>query len=284
MKKCYREELVGVFGMPVDENPTVVIQEAAFKALGLPFRYLTIEVRPEDLGKAMDGMRAMNMRGINITMPYKTTVLQYLDHVADDAKLMGAVNTIYSKDGKLYGENTDGKGFITSLQKGGVSISGKRVVLLGAGGVARAISVELANAGAEYIQIVNASEERGMVLTELLNENTPVKAEFHLWTGTYSVLPDTDILVNGTSVGFLNSEECPDIDYDTVTKDMIVCDVIATNANTRFLEEAKNRGARTFDGFTMLVYQGALGFELWTGKEAPVEVMANALKAEMAGA
>ncbi len=118
MRKSYRDELVGVFGCPVDENPTVVMQEAAFSAMGLPYRYLTIMVKPEDLGDAVKGLRAMNFKGINLTIPHKVNVLKYLDVVAEDAALMGAVNTVYVKDGLLYGENTDGKGFLKSLTDG----------------------------------------------------------------------------------------------------------------------------------------------------------------------
>ena len=279
MGRNYRDELVGVFGMPVDGNPTVVIQEAAFKELGLPYRYLTIEVKPDDLGKAIEGVRAMNMKGINITMPYKTDVLKYLDHVAEDAMLMGAVNTIYVKDGMLFGENTDGKGFKTTLLNDGVDLRNKRIALLGAGGAARAISVELANAGASFIQVVNVSRGRGEELGALLNSKTPIQAEYHEWDETYRVPSDIDILVNGTSQGMFG--ESPNIDYDTILAKMIVCDVIINPPHTRFLREAEARGARTYDGLTMLVNQGALGFKLWTGLDAPVKVMKDAIEREL---
>ncbi|MDR1389549.1 MAG: shikimate dehydrogenase [Treponema sp.] len=281
MRKSYRDELVGVFGTPIDENPTVVIQEAAFKALNLPFRYLTIEVRPEDLEKAIDGLRAMNMKGINITMPHKTKVLQYLDYIAGDARLMGAVNTIYVKDKKLYGENTDGKGFLLSLKNGGVDTVGKKVVLLGAGGVARAMSVELAGAGVSQITIVNIEREQGQELVTLLNENTSIKANFVFWDTEYKVPEDTDMLINGTSVGlYPNTNQKPNIDYSTIKRNMIVCDVIPNHPHTLFIREAEKRGCRTFDGLTMIVNQGVLGFRFWTGMDAPVDVMMDALKKE----
>jgi shikimate dehydrogenase len=281
MKKSYRDELVGVFGTPIDENPTVIIQEAAFKALELPFRYLTIEVKPEDLGKAMEGLRAMNMKGINITMPHKTKVLQYLDVVAEDAKLMGAVNTIYRKGDKLYGENTDGKGFLLSLKNGGIDLKNKRITLLGAGGVARAMSVELAAAGASHIVIVNIERDQGMELVSLLNEKTQLKADFVFWDMEYKIPEDTDILINGTSVGlYPNTSQKPNIDYTTVTEKMIVCDVIPNHPHTLFLQEAEKRGCKTFDGLTMIVNQGILGFRFWTGMDAPVDVMIAALKEE----
>jgi shikimate dehydrogenase len=281
MRKSYRDELVGVFGTPIDDNPTVIIQEAAFNALSLPFRYLTIEVKPEGLKQAMDGLRAMNFKGINLTMPHKTKVLQYLDFIADDAKLMGAVNTVYVKDGKLYGENTDGKGFLLALKNGGIDLKGKKIVMLGAGGAARAISVELANAGASHIEIVNVGKQRGEELTNLLNEKTSLKATYISWNNEYNIPEDTDILINGTPIGFdPNAEPKPNINYDTIKSNMIVCDVIPNNPHTDFLQEAEQRGCKIFDGLTMLVNQGVLGFKFWTGMDAPADVMTKALKKE----
>jgi shikimate dehydrogenase len=275
----YKAELVGVFGHPVAENPTIVMQEAAFQELGLNWRYLTIEVYPDDLTDAIKGMRAFNMRGINLTIPHKVEVLKYLDEVAEDARLMGAVNTVRREGDKLIGENTDGKGFLYSLREDAqVDSAGKRVVVLGAGGAARAITVELALAGATHLTVVNRSAERGQALVSLLNEKTPVTAEFVQWDDVYTLPANTDVLVNATSIGLYPDVTAkPDLDYDTITANMIVCDVIPNPPHTPFLKEAKARGARTLDGLGMLVYQGAIGFKMWTGLDAPVEVMHQAL-------
>src|SRR5512134_1394589 len=198
----YKAELVGVFGHPVAENPTIVMQEAAFQAMGLNWRYLTIEVYPEHLADAFKGLRAMNFQGINLTIPHKVEVLKYLDEVAEDARLMGAVNTVRREGRRLIGENTDGKGFLRSLREDAqVDPAGKRVVILGAGGAARAMTVELALAGAAHLTIVNRSPQRGQELAALLNEKTPVKAEFVLWDKRYALPPDTDAVVNATSIG-----------------------------------------------------------------------------------
>lgn len=278
-EESYKAELVGVFGHPVAENPTIVMQEAAFDRLGLHWRYLTIEVKPEDLGVAMAGMQAFNMRGINLTIPHKVAVLQYLDEVAPDAQLMGAVNTVRIEDGRLVGENTDGKGFLQSLRKDADSDpAGKCVTILGAGGAARAITVELALAGADHINVVNRTVERGKLLVDLLNDKTPTQATFYPWNDTFAALDDTDILVNATSIGlFPNVDARPDIDYETISAGMIVCDVIPNPPQTPFLQEAAGRGATVLDGLGMLVYQGAIGFKMWTGMDAPVEVMHQAL-------
>jgi shikimate dehydrogenase len=274
----YKAELVGVLGYPVAENPTVVMQEAGFRALDLNWRYLTVEVLPRDLGAAMQGVRAFNMKGINLTIPHKVEVLKYLDEVKPDAALMGAVNTVVRIGGKLVGENTDGKGFMHSLtHDAGVNPKGKNVLVLGSGGAARSITVELAQAGAEQITVVNRSSERGRVLTDLLNSKTSSKAKFIPWHGQYAIPNDTDILVNATSIGlFPNVNAKPDINYDSVTSKMVVCDVIHTPM-TPFLKEAHDRGAKTVDGLGMLVYQGAIGFKLWTGLDAPVDEMYKAL-------
>ena len=277
----YKSELVGVFGHPVAENPTVVMQEAAFQALNLDWRYLTIEVYPEDLADAFKGLRAMNMRGINLTIPHKVKVLKYLDKVAPDAALMGAVNTVRRHGDDLIGENTDGKGFIRSLrQNAGIDPAGKKFVILGAGGAARAIGVEAALAGAKQITIVNRSAARGETLATLLNKQTEANVSFVEWNTSYAVSADTDILVNATSLGlFPNVAEKPNIHFDTITPAMTVCDVIPNPPNTPFLREVADRGATTLDGLGMLVYQGAIGFTMWTGLEAPVAVMHQALQA-----
>jgi shikimate dehydrogenase len=274
----YKAELVGVFGHPVAENPTVVMEEAGFQALQLNWRYLTIEVLPEDLQAAMRGMRAFNMRGINLTIPHKVEVLKYLDEVKPDAALMGAVNTVVRVGDKLVGENTDGKGFMQALrQDAKVDPKGKKVLVLGAGGAARAITVELALGGVQQITIVNRSVERGKGLTELLQTKTPVEAGFIQWQGSFAIPEDTDILVNATSIGLAPlSHEKPEIDYGSIRAGMVVCDVIPAPM-TPFLKEAQARGAKAVDGLGMLVYQGAIGFKLWTGLEAPVEAMYKAL-------
>ena len=280
--KSYRSELVGLFGSPVDENPTVVMIEAGFRELGLDYRYITMEVRPENLEIAVKSLKALGYKGANCTIPHKVEVLRYLDHIAPDAHIIGAVNTIYIKNGETYGENTDGKGFIMSLRYAGVEIKGSNVVVLGAGGAARAIAVELAMAQAGHITLVNRSESGGKILTAILNDKTPVKADFVLWDYTYPIPAGTDILVHATSIGLYPDTGCPNIDYDTILPGMVVCDVIPNPPQTEFIKKAKIRGARTFDGLGMLVNQGRIGFKLWTGKDAPVEVMKAALAKEFA--
>jgi shikimate dehydrogenase len=276
----YKAELVGAFGHPIAENPTVVMQEAGFQALHLNWRYLTIEVYPQDLAAAFVGLRAMNFRGINLTIPHKVEVLKYLDEVAPDAALIGAVNTVRRVGDKLIGENTDGKGFLRALQDIPIDPRGKKVILLGAGGAARAIGVELALAGAEHITIVNRSVGRGQELVDTLNTKTNTPAQLVKWTSAYAIPSDANIVVNATSIGlFPDVDAKPDLAYDTIKANMIVCDVIPNPPHTRFLQETKARGATALNGLGMLVYQGAIAFKMWTGQDAPTEEMYQALQA-----
>lgn len=219
--KNYRAELTGVFGDPVDDNPTGVVEEAAFAAKNLNYRYLTIKVLPEDLGKAMDSVKIFDMKGINLTMPHKIKVLPYLDELSPAAEIIGAVNTVIQKEGKLFGENTDGKGFVTALKNSGETLDKKNVTILGAGGAARAIAVECALNGAAYINIINRSIEKGEELASLIQMKTDSSAKYLNWKNNMAIPSDTDILINATSIGFSpNVTDKPDIDYTSITPEM----------------------------------------------------------------
>jgi shikimate dehydrogenase len=256
------------------------MQEAAFQARGLNWRYLTIEVRPEDLEQAMIGLRAFGMQGVNLTIPHKVAVIQHLDRLSSEAELIGAVNTVVHEGNELVGHNTDGKGFLRSVRDdAGVDPAGKRIVLLGAGGAARAMSAELALAGSAHITLVNRTPNRGQELAKHLSEKTPAEAQFVHWQGEYSVPPEADILVNATSIGlFPNVEEAPAVDIASIRPDLLVCDVIPNPPHTAFLRAVEAVGARTLDGLGMLVYQGAIAFQMWTGVEASIPVMRRALE------
>jgi len=275
----YKEELVGVLGQPVAENPTCVMQNAAFQALGLPWRYLTIEVSPAALPDAVRGLRAMGFRGINLTIPHKVAVMALLDEISPDAALIGAVNTVRRDGDRLIGENTDGKGFLRGVREGlGFDPRGRRVTVLGAGGAARAITVELALAGAAHITVVNRGVERGRALVDHLNARTSTEAQFMNWDQPYRVDDSLDLLVNATSIGlYPDGGAMPDVDLASARSDLVVCDVIPNPPETRFIHAARARGLRTLTGLPMLVYQGVIGFEMWTGQAAPEAAMMAAL-------
>ena len=279
--KNYRAELTACFGDPVDENPTGIIEEAGYRALGLNYRYLTIRVRKEELPAAVAGARAMGFQGFNLTIPHKVAVIPLLDELTQAAKIIGAVNTVVCREGKLIGENTDGKGFLTSLRENGVDPENKTVTILGAGGAARAVSVELALAGASRINILNRSEERGTELAKVVREKTSAACEYFQWKEGTPVPDGTDILVQCTNIGlYPDVTGKPQIDYDTLKPDMIACDVVFNKPDTLFLQEARKRGLKTINGLGMLVNQAAMNFRLWTGREAPAEIMTKALMQE----
>ncbi len=281
MAKNYLSNLVGAFGDPIEENPSVVMMEAAFRAMDLPWRYINFKIAEDGLGEAFTGLKAMNFKGINLTIPHKVNALQYMDQLTSNAQLIGAINTVTVQDGALIGDNTDGRGFIRSLAEQGVDLKGKRLVVLGAGGAARAICVESALAGCASIDIINRSEARGQALCQLVVERTPADAGFVKWVGTAHI-PDCDILVNATDIGLYPDPNRPDIVYEDIHPGMIVQDIIPNPANTWFLQTAARMGARTFDGLGMLVWQGAIAIKLWIGLDAPVDVMKQALEAEFA--
>lgn len=278
----YLDCLVGVFGHPAAENPGVVIQHAAFQAMGLKlWRFLTIDVEPEDLGDAIAGLKAFKMKGINCTLPHKINVLKYLDDISESAQLIGAVNVIVNDNGKLYGDNTDGKGFMESLVNAGIDVAGKTMTLLGSGGAARAIAVEAGLCGAKKIRIVNRprGEARAMELVNLLRDKVGVDAQYVAWTEPYRVTPDVDILVNATSVGlYPNVEAIPDVDLDTIHSGLFVQDVIPNPLSTAFLKEAAKRGAKWNDGGGMLINQAAVNIEMWTGMKPDKQIMYKALE------
>ncbi len=277
----YLDSLVGVFGHPVAENPGVVIQDAAFRKMGLSlWRYLTIDVDPDKLGDAIAGLKAFKMRGVNCTIPHKINVIQYLDELSESARLIGAVNTIVNNGGKLFGDNTDGKGLMESLEHNGVDPKGKKIVILGAGGAARAISVELSLAGARSITIVNRPQDEALAqsLMELLKSIIP-SCGYVPWNGTYRVPADTDILVNATPIGlYPDVDAMPDIDVETILPSMFVQDVIPNPAVTPFLRAAEARGARWNTGAGMLINQAAINIEMWTGRKPDKDVMLKALE------
>lgn len=281
MSKNYRAEITGVFGDPVDDNPTGVMEEAAYEACGLNYRYITLKVTKEDFDDAMRSIRALHMKGMNLTMPHKINVIPYLDELSEAAGIIGAVNTIVVRDGKLFGENTDGKGFVQALKNKEISLTGKRIVILGAGGASKAISVECALAGASSVSVINRTKARADELAEVLTRHTKAAAKGAAWMPKHPIPEDTDILINATNIGLMpDADKKPDIDYDTITEQMTVCDVVFNPAETLFLKEAAAHGAQTVNGLGMLACQGALNFTLWTGVSAPLALMEETLRKE----
>lgn len=280
----FKQELTACYGQPVAENPTQVMIEAAYRHHGLDWRYLTIEVAPQDLRDAVRGARAMGFRGFNCTIPHKVAVIEHLDGLGESASLMGAVNCVVRRGDKLIGENTDGKGFVKSLREL-VDPTGKHVVMFGAGGAARAIGVEVALAGATKITLINRSASRGEQLAQLLADRVKVDVMFVRWDQTYKIPEDADILINATSIGLYPDVTARlDFDVTTLRPGMVVADVIPNPPKTLLVQDAIARQCKVIDGLGMLVNQGIIGVEYWTqattGKQISPEasVMRKALE------
>jgi len=276
--KDFLTPVTASFSKPAGDNPTVVMMEAAYRHHGLPHRYINLEVSPSKLEEAVDGARAMGFVGFNCSLPHKVKVIEHLDELGESAELMGAVNCVVRRESKLVGENTDGKGFLISLRTL-CAPEGKSIVLLGAGGAARAIGVELALAGAERITLVNRTEERGLELAKLLRDKAKIKTDFEVWNSDFEIPSSTDVVINATSIGLApHIEACPRLVLDTLKPGMIVADVIPNPPQTAFLKEARRRGCKTLDGLGMLVNQGVLGIKYWTDVDADPARMRKALE------
>ena len=270
--------LTGSFATPAAENPTVAMIEAAYRHHHLDARYINCEVAPDALGDAVRGARAMGWVGFNCSIPHKVAVIAYLDRIADSAAIIGAVNCVVRRDGRLIGENTDGQGFVTSLRTVADPV-GQTFVLFGAGGAARAIAVEVALAGADSITVVNRDPKRGAELVALVEQKTPARAELVVWDRPYRVPERTNIVVNATSVGlFPDVEGRLNIVLDSLRPHMIVADVIPNPPQTALIRDAKARGCVTLDGLGMLVNQGIISFEHWTGIVGDPTVMRQTLE------
>jgi shikimate dehydrogenase len=274
----FLSQLTGSFAQPAAENPTVAMIESAYRNHGLDWRYINCEVGPLELGDAVRGARAMGWAGFNCSLPHKVAVIEHLDGLGKSSSIIGAVNCAVRRDGKLIGENTDGKGFVESLQEK-VDPAGKTMVMFGAGGAARAIGVETALAGVQKITVVNRSENRGRELVHLLNERTPAQAELVIWEDCYCVPQETHIVVNATSIGlYPNVDARLDLDVNSLAAPMIVADVIPNPPRTRLIRDAAARDCTVIDGIGMLVNQGVISIKYWTGIDADPQIMRSTIE------
>ena len=269
-----RTRICGIIGDPIEHSMSPVMHNAAFKNEGVDYVYLPFRVKKEELGKAIEGMRALNIRGLNITIPHKVTVIQFLDELDPLADKIGAVNTIVNDDGVLTGYNTDATGFLQALLERGIEPRGKSVVILGAGGASRAISFILAERGSSLV-ILNRTWDKAKVCADRIaeifqREATALKLNRE---NLAAALSQADILINATSVGMSpNINETP-VTSNLLKPSLVVFDIVYNPIKTRLQREAEAVSAKTISGLDMLVWQGALAFEKWTGLKAPVGVM-----------
>lgn len=274
---------MGIFGYPIVHSLSPVFHNAAFAKLGLDFVYLPFPVKPDHLEAAVKAIKSLNMVGVNVTIPHKRKVLDYLDEVDHQARMMRAVNTILHKDGRLIGYNTDGEGFLESLRREGeFDPQGKSAFLIGAGGAACAISFALVKAGVKSIIFTNRTPEKTKILLERLKKNVKDECKFSLIDFSHRNSPEimdkVDLFINTTCVGMHPGDPLL-INPDLFPPDIFVYDVVY-NRKTELLQEAEKRNLSSLGGVGMLVYQGALSFKIWTSQILPISEMRNILKRE----
>jgi shikimate dehydrogenase len=262
--------VTGLFGYPLKHTLSPGMQNAAFESLGLNFVYLAFEIPPAELKKAVEALRTLNIRGVNVTIPYKEAVIPYLDKVDKRAAGIGSVNTIINDGGVLTGYNTDAPGFLDDLRSKGFDPRNKTALLAGAGGAGRAIAKALSTAGIKRLFIVDTDAVRGKNLADRVSRAKTLGAG-----GWKQKIKDVDLLVNATPIG-MNPGNKALAEKSFLRRGLFVYDVVY-NRKTELLAAAKKAGAKNSDGLGMLLRQGALSFELFTGKIAPLEVMKKAL-------
>ena len=270
--------IVGILGDPVEHSMSPAMQNAAFEALGLDIAYVAFRVHSADLPAAVNGVRALGMAGANVTVPHKEAIVPLLDGISAEARALGAVNTVVRRGRRLLGHNTDSGGFSAALAASGVRLAGRSAILIGAGGAARAVVAALQRGRCRDITIINRAPERARRLVRQMR-----RPRSRLLVAPWPALADdaliqrADLIVNCTPVG-LAGEHLDTLAYDAARQGCVFVDLVYGSAPTPFLRRAQRLGRRTVDGTGMLLHQGALAFSLWTGRRAPVAVMARALR------
>jgi shikimate dehydrogenase len=266
----------GIIADPIPHTLSPQMHNAAFKALGLDYVYVPFKVKSLELKKAIEGMRGMNIRGLNVTLPHKVSVMQFLDRFDPMAEAIGAVNTIVNDGGILTGYNTDATGFLQTLRVNGIDPKGKRIMLVGAGGAARAIATALSEQGAK---IVILNRKKGLAwATDIAfrlaqSYHADIRALELTPENLKNEIQNSEMLVNATNVGMSPDKDSTPIPTELLVPGLTVFDIVYNPTPTRLLQEAKAAGAPTIEGIEMLVQQGAVSFEKWTGVPAPLDIM-----------
>lgn len=274
--------LTGLLGSPVAHSISPQMHNESFRMLGLDYVYLAFDVAPEKLKSAVEGLKAVNARGYNLTMPHKNLICEYMDNLSFAATLSNSVNTVVNHDGVLTGHTTDGIGYMRAVEDAGFSIIGKKMTLLGAGGASSSVLVQAALDGVKEIDVFNRHGKnfnRAKQLIDTLNQQTNCKVSLYDLedeTQLTKSIGESAILTNGTSVGMNpHPEGCLIKNSDVFRKELIVSDLIYNPRETKLMKLARERGAQAFNGLYMLLYQGAAAFELWTGEKMPIEHIKN---------
>lgn len=277
MKIDGQTRIYGIFGYPVKHSKSPTFQTAAFQHLGINAVYVPFEVNPEDLQKAVESLKILKISGVNITIPHKENVIQYVNEISEEVKIVKAANTIKNIDGYLVAYNTDWYGFIEGLKEINPDLENKKVLVIGAGGSSRAVVYGLLKENVDKIYIANRTVEKAIKLLNDYLEHFKIVDKIikpiHL-SEIPDIINDVDIIVNTTSIG-LNDEDFPLFDYNLINPKHTVVDIIYKE--TKLLKVAKEKGCKYQNGYPMLIYQGAKSFEIWTNQKAPIEIMKKSI-------
>lgn len=272
-----KTKICGVIGDPISHTLSPTIQNSAFCHLNLDFIFLAFNVKTKELETSIKAVRSLGIRGLNVTMPHKTEVINYLDEIDKTAQFLNSANTIVNNENKLLGYSTDGIGAINALIENGVELVSSNVVLLGAGGAGRAIALSLAEKVSNLV-ILNRDYKKAKNLESELNLKFKknISAESLSKDSIKKSLRNSDVLINATNVGMISNKKQSIVDSNLITPNLTVMDIVYNPIETKLLADAREVGAKTINGIDMLIYQGAESFELWTGEKAPIDVMKNA--------
>jgi shikimate dehydrogenase len=276
-----KTKLICILGHPVGHSKSPIMHNAILQEQNINANYMAFDVEPKDLGEAVTGLRKLNFLGANITIPHKEAVIEYVDELTEEAKNIGAVNTLFTKDGKLYGDNTDGRGFIISLMKdGGFDPKGKTVLILGAGGASKAVSSKLVLEGIAKMYLSDLDKKKANDLKEHLNKlDSNIEVELVESAQLDIVAGKSNLIVNCTPVGMKESDPLL-VSESSLNESQFVFDLIYNPAKTKLIKKAEEKGAKTLNGLGMLIYQGALSFEKWTLQKPDTKKMFEIVKGE----
>ncbi len=277
MKVSGKTRVCGVIGDPIEHTLSPVIHNAAFVELGLDYVFLAFKVKAKGVADAINGAKALNIRGLNVTMPHKSKVIAHLDRIDLSAQIIKSVNTILNKENMLFGFNTDGVGAMKALKENGVELKGRKVLLLGAGGAARAIAYSVAKE-ADELAVLNRTVKQAQELAKLLENTFNKKIAYGSLEqrDVQNQLQDSDILINATSIGMKPKSDVSPVAPKLIRSNLAVMDIVYNPLETKLTKDARAAGAKVVSGVEMLIYQGVASFEIWTGRSAPVEVMRKA--------
>jgi len=269
--------IYGIFGYPVEHTFSPGMHNSAFSKLGMDACYVPFAVAPEKLGDAVRAILPLGLCGLNITVPHKEKIIPYLDELSEEARLIGAVNTIEIRGGALIGHNTDGRGFLRSLRENAkFNPKRKQFLFIGSGGAARAVGFSLALAGAKKIVFHDVDLVKANALAQDISQKTGVDAKIISGDAVTASAAEADCIINATPLGLKKSDPLP-ITPDAVLRKHLVCDLVYNPPQTKLLRAARKKGAGRLSGLGMLLFQGVIAFEIWTGRKAPVTIMKNAL-------